>query len=276
MAEEEGEPVYELYPQGADKPREEGSKQFTGFGRANYLNGDTYEGTYVEGYRQGKGTYVHKKNGDAYEGHYEENKKHGFGKTTYSSSYGDEEEGEEADRPKRGGSYLGYYTTGVRGCRKQPPGQERDPDAAHMSEGTFSYVNGDVYIGQWQEGKKHGSGTYSYAKDGTKLIGEWENGKITLGKWVLPNGTYYSGKFRYNKPYGKGVWVFKNGSQVTGDYQQREQPTEDDPPEDEEGVEKPDPQVWCNFKPEKDAVVQGGYMFGPKCGAITLVQPPLD
>mmetsp|Transcript_67791 Transcript_67791/g.126605 ORF Transcript_67791/g.126605 Transcript_67791/m.126605 type:complete len:176 (-) Transcript_67791:143-670(-) len=139
---------------------------------------------------------------------------------------------------------------------------------------TFTYENGDVYEGQWHENKKHGQGTYNFVKDGTKLIGEWEKGKLTLGKWVMPNGTYYCGKFRYNKPHGKGVWVFKNGSQVTGKYQQREQPVEEE--ELEEGEEKPDPQVWCFFKPEKDAVVRGGHMFGPKSGSLALVQPPLD
>ena len=56
---------------------------------------------------------------------------------------------------------------------------------------------------------------------------------------MFPNGTFYCGKFRlasvilricqlasvialrYNKPYGKGVWVFKNGNQLAGDYLQK-------------------------------------------------------
>jgi len=57
-----------------------------------YVNGDTYDGVFIEGYRPGKGTYVFKKNGDKYEGFYEENKKHGFGKMVYTSKSGKEEE----------------------------------------------------------------------------------------------------------------------------------------------------------------------------------------
>jgi len=264
--EEEEEPKYKLFVKGSDKPREEGSQKYTGQGHAIYLSGDIYDGTYVEGLRRGKGVYTFKKNGDAFDGHYEENRKHGFGKMTYTNKTGEEEEGEEPDpeAPPRGGKYLGYYTAGKRGCK---PGIS--PDEA-MSEGTFTYVNGDVYVGQWCDGKKHGKGTYSYAKDSTRLIGEWENGKITNGRWVFPNGTFYSGKFRYNKPHGKGVWVFKNGNQLTGEYIQKEQSTEEDAGggEEEEGAPpKPDPKVWCHFKhgpTAKNVAVAGGSMFLPK------------
>lgn len=264
--EEETEPKYELYVQGSDKPREDGSQKFTGQGRAAYLNGDGYNGTYVEGIRAGKGVYTFKKFGDDYEGAYQENRKHGFGKTTYRNNRGgDEEEDppeEEENAVPRGGTYLGHFTAGQRGR-----GAESPPET--LSEGTFSYVNGDNYVGQWQDGKKHGQGSYTYAKDGTKLVGEWVTGKIVSGKWIFPNGTFYSGRFRYNKPFGKGVWVFQNGNQLTGTYDQKEQVNEEDPPpEDEEGgAPKPDPKVWCQFKAKKSVAVRGGSMFYPKLGA---------
>eukprot|EP00747_Dinoflagellata_sp_TGD_P161700 gnl/TRDRNA2_/TRDRNA2_178461_c0_seq1.p2 gnl/TRDRNA2_/TRDRNA2_178461_c0~~gnl/TRDRNA2_/TRDRNA2_178461_c0_seq1.p2 ORF type:complete len:272 (+),score=75.63 gnl/TRDRNA2_/TRDRNA2_178461_c0_seq1:95-910(+) len=253
--EEDGEPKYQMFVPGSDVPRAEGSKAYTGDGKAFYVNGDKYEGTFVEGYRRGKGKYTFKKFGDTYEGHYEENKKHGFGKMTYLNQPGeDEEEGEE--RPPRGGTYLGYFTKGDRGC------QARDEPAEATVDGTFTYLNGDVYSGAWCGGKKHGKGTYSYAKDGTKLVGEFENGKIVSGKWIFPNGTFYSGQFRYNKPFGKGVWVFKNGNQLTGEYEQKEQPNEDEGGggDEEEGAVKPDPKVWCIFKHGRDVAVQGGTM----------------
>jgi len=262
--EEEGEPKYELYVKDSDKPREDGSQKFTGQGKAFYLSGDTYEGTYVEGIRAGKGLYTFKKFGDTYEGQYEENRKHGMGKMIYrNNTTGEDEEAEpEENAVPRGGSYLGAFSAGMRGCNA-----EANP-AEVASEGTFSYSNGDVYVGQWKAGKKWGKGSYMYAKDGTKLIGEWENGKMTSGKWIFPNGTFYSGKFRYNKPFGKGVWVFKNGNQLTGTYDQKEQVNEDEPPpDDEEGAPKPDPKVWCQFKPSKSTAVRGGSMFYPKLGA---------
>lgn len=277
---DDSEPKYELYVQGSDKPREDGSQKFTGIGKALFVNGDTYEGTFVEGMRSGRGVYTFKKFGDTYEGQYEENRKHGFGTITYKSGGGGEDEEEAADdaaegAAPRGGSYVGHYTMGLRGsaAAAAPPGEEAAAAAAaaaasESSEGTFTYVNGDSYCGQWQAGKKHGKGTYSFAKDGTRLEGHWEGGKITSGRWVFPNGTFYVGRFRYNKPFGKGIWVFANGNQLTGEYLQKEQAGEGeggDEPED--GAPKPDPKVWCNFKHGKTTSVRGGSMFGPKIGA---------
>lgn len=261
--EEEEVPKYKLFVLGQDKPREEGSQKFLGEGKALYLTkegalgGDTYEGSFVEGIRRGKGVYTFSKNGDVYSGHYEENQKHGFGKITYTSKTGLEEEGEEADPlSTRGGTYLGHFAAGQRGSQTT--------ESSAPSDGTFRYANGDIYVGQWLAGKKSGNGTYSYAKDGTKLVGEWANGKITSGQWVFPNGTYYSGTFRYNKPYGKGVWIFGNGNQLTGEYLHKEQPGEDGGGDEDEGAPKPDPKVWCKFKCGQNVAVRGGTMFQPK------------
>lgn len=267
MGDEEEETVkkYELYVKDSDKPREEGSQKFSGQAKAFYVNAedgvqtDTYDGQFVEGYRRGKGTYIWKKNGDKYDGNFMENRKHGFGKMTYSTKTGDEEEGaeEEEGGPKRGGVYLGNFTAGKRGCK-----EGTEPDE-HESSGTFTYVNGDVYTGQWRNGKKHGKGCYTYAKDETQLEGEWENGKIKQGSWRLPSGMVYCGAFRYNKPYGKGVWIFKNGNQLEGEYVQKEQEAEEDGGGDEEeGKEKPDPKVWTYFKHGKETAVRGGTTFG--------------
>ena len=41
-----------------------------------------------------------------------------------------------------------------------------------------------------------------------KMTGDWENGQITKGKWVYPNGMFYEGTFKANKPDGEGVWKF--------------------------------------------------------------------
>jgi hypothetical protein len=259
MGDDDDGPKYELYPQGQDVPRAEMSKMFSGFGKAFYPNGDTYDGVFIEGYRRGKGIYTFKKNGDKYDGFYEENKKHGFGKMAYTSKTGEEEEeAAEDEKPSmRAGTYLGYFNAGLRGGKAGAEEKE--------SEGTFTYANGDIYVGQWQSGKKHGRGSYSYAKDGTKLVGDWVQGKITNGEWIFPNGTFYSGKFRYNKPFGKGVWVFKNGNQLTGEYIQKEEQTEEDPPADgDEDVVKPDPKVSCRFQHGKNVAVQGGAIEIPK------------
>ena len=74
-------------------------------------------------------------------------------------------------------------------------------------QGATKYENGDSYVGEWKDNKRHGKGTYRYA-DGNKYVGEWKdddfNGKGTLttqgwqmqyppdslwknGFWVDPN-----------------------------------------------------------------------------------------
>eukprot|EP00927_Polykrikos_kofoidii_P028495 TRINITY_DN24871_c2_g1_i1.p1 TRINITY_DN24871_c2_g1~~TRINITY_DN24871_c2_g1_i1.p1 ORF type:complete len:274 (-),score=39.54 TRINITY_DN24871_c2_g1_i1:189-1010(-) len=267
MGDEEVEKKYELYVKDFEKPREEGSQKFSGHGRAFYVDAeanpsDTYEGQFVEGFRQGKGVYVWKSQGDRYEGHYEENKKHGFGKLNYSSkaSKDDDGGGDDDAGPPRGGTYLGNYCAGLRGCSARTDPAEAGAD----SEGTFTYVNGDVYCGQWRAGKKHGQGTYTYAGDDTKLVGQWEAGKITNGRWVFPDGTYYSGRFQYNKPFGAGVWVFRSGNQLTGEYIQKNKEAEDGAgDEGDQDEPKPDPQVWVYFKHGKHVNVRGGTMFKP-------------
>jgi len=247
---ENAEPKYELFTAESlalGKSRENGSQQFTGAGTAKFLNGDVYNGSYIDGLRSGKGTYTFKKYGDTYEGQYQENKKNGFGKLIYRSGGGGEDDAEAEELPEgalpRGGNYLGYSSDGKR-----------------SGDGTFTYANGDTYVGQWQAGKKHGSGSYSYAKDGTKLIGEWDSGKILAGRWVFPNGVVYSGRFRYNKPFGEGAWVFPNGNQVTGEFVQKNQEEPGEPPaaDEEPAGPQPDPKVWCHFKCGQSVAVQGG------------------
>jgi hypothetical protein len=41
-------------------------------------------------------------------------------------------------------------------------------------KGTFRYLNGDVYNGEWNEGKKNGRGTLIWA-DGDVYDGEWKD-----------------------------------------------------------------------------------------------------
>jgi hypothetical protein len=97
-------------------------------------------------------------------------------------------------------------------------------------EGTYLYQNKDTYSGWWQFGNKKGKGTYTYANTGMKLIGNWDENKIVEGKWIFPNGTFYSGQFKENKPNGNGVWSVNTGNQLEGSYKQTVLENED--PED--------------------------------------------
>jgi hypothetical protein len=44
-------------------------------------------------------------------------------------------------------------------------------------ECTFTYANGDKYIGQYKDGQRHGLGKYTLANGTVDHDGEWENGE---------------------------------------------------------------------------------------------------
>lgn len=79
----------------------------------------------------------------------------------------------------------------------------------------------------WLFGLKSGNGTYTYATTGYKLIGTFKDNKLVSGKWVFPNGSFYVGEFKDNKPSGQGNWNLNNGNTLSGEYKQTVVPNED-------------------------------------------------
>jgi hypothetical protein len=43
--------------------------------------------------------------------------------------------------------------------------------------GSYTWANGEIYVGNWKNGKRHGEGTFTFTKDGRKLTqkGVWRN-----------------------------------------------------------------------------------------------------
>lgn len=139
------------------------------------------------------------KNGDTYDGEWRENEKHGIGTLNYLNE----------------GEYFGRFENGKR-----------------HGEGVFTYKKTkDVYSGFWKYGEKHGFGTYTFYDSKLKLSGEWEKGKLLKGKWIFPNGIFWEGNFKNNKPVDIGVWHFPNNNTVKGEFKQIE---------DEEAEPNPD------------------------------------
>ena len=54
--------------------------------------------------------------------------------------------------------------------------------------GTFTYANGDKYVGEWKDGNKNGQGTYTFA-DGRVKEGIFENSKFKYAQKVTPTVT---------------------------------------------------------------------------------------
>jgi len=73
--------------------------------------------------------------------------------------------------------------------------------------------NGDVYLGEWRDGRKNGQGTYTYKSNGQKYEGEWIDDKASgLGTFTYSDGIKYVGEWKDGKRQGQGIEYAVNGS----------------------------------------------------------------
>ena len=82
----------------------------------------------------------------------------------------------------------------------------------------MTHANGDIYQGQWQNGKAHGQGVFCDNK-GSLYSGTWKN-DLQHGKglelWDF-NSIKYEGDFDQGQKTGKGKFEFE-GSTYEGDF----------------------------------------------------------
>ncbi|RYY84830.1 hypothetical protein EON63_08540 [archaeon] len=64
----------------------------------------------------------------------------------------------------------------------------------HLSPGTIHLANGDKYVGDWKDGRRHGLGVYYY-NDGDRYEGEWRNDE-RHGRGTM----FYGSEVRYGTP----------------------------------------------------------------------------
>ncbi|CAM9317584.1 unnamed protein product, partial [Phaeothamnion confervicola] len=114
----------------------------SGEGRAVFVGGNRYEGSFERGMMHGHGTYTWVDDGTVYEGAFENNSVTGHG------SY----------RWRDGSTFVGSVLQGRR----------------HGSGVYTSASREVVYDGEWRHGKRHGRGTQWYdAERTTSYVGSW-------------------------------------------------------------------------------------------------------
>lgn len=145
--------------------------KLSGKGEKFSLNGNHYEGDFIDGLRWGMGREETKDH--VYVGQYEKDKKNKKGKLVYKSIKDSYE-----------GDFLDNNITG---------------------KGEYKWENGDTFIGDFVNGKMHGRGLYKWP-DGGEYEGEYNNNiKEGKGKFKWSNGKIYEGPFVGGKPHGKGI-----------------------------------------------------------------------
>jgi len=84
--------------------------------------------------------------------------------------------------------------------------------------GRAAYTNGDVYEGQYQDGKKHGQGVYT-SRDGSVYTGGYENDQRSgQGKQTSTDGSVFEGNFANGQRSGQGSCKYANGDVYTGEW----------------------------------------------------------
>lgn len=87
-----------------------------------------------------------------------------------------------------------------------------------MREGVQAYSNGDVYEGEFHQGRCSGSGVYHFYMSG-RYEGEWVDGKYDgYGVETWARGSRYRGQYRQGLREGYGVYRFYTGDVYSGEW----------------------------------------------------------
>jgi len=194
---------------------------------SDVLDGEQAEFNWVKRAGKAKVTYVDQ---STFEGTFDgERIKQGDGTYVWMAP-GDGDDDAVVERAR----YEGLYDNGSRnglGKMTYPNGDIYHGewvDGKMHGEGSYTYKKtGDVYSGTWVQNKKQGKGDYSFGKDKSMLRGEWENGELVDGSWELKNFANYYGKFKMGRPLGVGKFEFKNGYTQDGEFVEIKNPDDE-------------------------------------------------
>jgi hypothetical protein len=86
-------------------------------------------------------------------------------------------------------------------------------------------IGGDVYSGNFENGKFEGEGTYTFVT-GDKYVGSFKNDvRCGLGTITNKDGSQYTGEWQNNKATGQGEKIYANGIKFVGTFK-REEPVD--------------------------------------------------
>ena len=199
-----------------------------GIGVFFFKNGSKYLGEWIKNKMDGYGIY-HYINGAIYEGYFKENKRNGPGLlitktgTKYQTIWKD---GNISDYGKifydDGKIYEGYilnFLKNKKGILKYPNGDIYNGEFKNdfMIFGNFYFHNGDSFIGYFKENKFDGYGKFKYKNLGEVYEGQFINGKRQgIGKYFYKNGDIYEGYWMDDMRNGYGYIKFFNGDWYQG------------------------------------------------------------
>ncbi|XP_062859246.1 radial spoke head 10 homolog B isoform X2 [Trichomycterus rosablanca] len=185
-----------------------------GHGVYTFLDGSTYEGEVYNSLRHGTGTYKCAKTSTIYRGQWHQGKRHGKGTIYYNPDVTSWYDGDWKDNQIEG--------TGIRCYPSGNIYQGQWKNNVRHGEGTMKWIQlGQQYSGQW-----HGHGTHTWflrRVPGSQYPlrneykGEFDQGlRHGQGTFFYASGAVYSGSWKHNRKHGQGKFVFKNGCSYEG------------------------------------------------------------
>ena len=91
-------------------------------------------------------------------------------------------------------------------------------DEKYHGQGTYTFPSGEKYVGEYRDGKHHGQGTHTFP-NGQIYVGEHRDGKRSgQGTHTLPNGEKYVGEFKDGNYHGQGTYTFPTGEKYVGEF----------------------------------------------------------
>lgn len=152
------------------------------------LDGAVWEGNFVHGSLQGKGTFLSAA-GNFYDGEWLDGTFHGQGTHSWAD----------------GAKYVGNFDHGTR-----------------SGQGTMYYNDGAVYVGQWHDNLRSGQGRLTYAS-GSYCEGTWVEGTLNgEGVFCWSENEKYVGHFVDGQRNGYGVYYYSDGARYEGQWQDGE------------------------------------------------------
>lgn len=155
--------------------------KFDGYGEFKFPNGDVYVGAWKNNKQHGQGR-IYKKEGSRFEGQFDRGKMHGPGKIIKLD--GTVITGNWVNGKKQSHQMLAELDNIDRDCNRS---------YCKRGKGTYTYNNGNIYKGNFVDGRPKGLGTLTYY-----------------------NGDVHSGEFDNHLPNGSGILKYANGGQVKG------------------------------------------------------------
>mmetsp|Transcript_5248 Transcript_5248/g.11695 ORF Transcript_5248/g.11695 Transcript_5248/m.11695 type:complete len:228 (-) Transcript_5248:118-801(-) len=128
-----------------------------------------------------------------------------------------------ASKPQKPRQFIYDIAEGVGGEPVFPSDDAGSPPTPAMPipklgawRGPCDFTDGSTYKGEFQDGRMHGVGTYSW-RDGRTYFGHWRKGLMHgHGQFCWPDGRKFQGRYVNGAKEGTGIFKWADGSKYCG------------------------------------------------------------